>query len=68
MNNWVSYRNGNYDVYINTLNGTKIRKNDLDFLILSFLSQWISNLPTAANMVVKCVTRTPHQMVNTETS
>lgn len=31
MNNWVSYRNGNYDVYINTLNGTKIRKNDLDF-------------------------------------
>ena len=31
MNNWVSYRNGNYDVYINTANGTKIRKNDLDF-------------------------------------
>lgn len=31
MSNWVSYRNGNYDVYINTLNGTKIRKNDLDF-------------------------------------
>ena len=31
MKNWVSYRNGNYDVYINTVNGTKIRKNDLDF-------------------------------------
>ena len=31
MNNWVSYRNGNYDVYLNTVTGTKIRKNDLDF-------------------------------------
>ena len=36
MSNWVSYRNGNYDVYINTLNGTKIRKNDLDY----FDPQW----------------------------
>lgn len=31
MNNWVSYLNGNYTVYINTTNGTKIRKNDLDY-------------------------------------
>lgn len=31
MNNWQSYQNGNYRVYINTQNGTKIRKNDLDF-------------------------------------
>ena len=31
MNNWVKYRNGNYDVMINLENGTKIRKNDLDF-------------------------------------
>ena len=31
MNNWVSYQNGNYTVYINTENGTKIRKNDLDY-------------------------------------
>lgn len=31
MNNWVSYQNGNYTVYINTTNGTKIRKNDLDY-------------------------------------
>ena len=32
MSNWVSYRNGNYTVYFNKSNGTKIRKNDLDFL------------------------------------
>ena len=31
MNNWVSYQNGNYSVHINTMNGTKIRKNDLDY-------------------------------------
>lgn len=36
MNNWVSYQNGNYMCYINTENGTKIRKNDLDY----FDSQW----------------------------
>lgn len=29
---WVTYRNGNYDVFINLENGTKIRKNDLDNL------------------------------------
>lgn len=31
MKEWVKYRNGNYDVILNTKNGTKIRKNDLDF-------------------------------------
>lgn len=31
MNNWVSYQNGNYTVYLNTTNGTKIRKNNLDY-------------------------------------
>lgn len=31
MSNWVSYQNGNYTVHINTMNGTKIRKNDLDY-------------------------------------
>lgn len=29
---WVSYTNGNYDVLLNTINGTKIRYNDLDNL------------------------------------
>ena len=29
---WVKYHNGNYDVYIDLDNGTKIRKNDLDNL------------------------------------
>ena len=29
---WVKYHNGNYDVFINLENGTKIRKNDLDNL------------------------------------
>ena len=32
MNNWVKYRNGNYDVFINLADGTKIRKNNLDNL------------------------------------
>ena len=31
--NWVQYRNGNYNVYIDLDNGTKIRKNDEDCLI-----------------------------------
>lgn len=31
MKEWVKYKNGNYDVILNTKNGTKIRKNDLDF-------------------------------------
>lgn len=29
--NWVSYKNGNYTVALNTAHGTKIRYNDLDF-------------------------------------
>ena len=32
MSNWVKYRNGNYDVFLNLENGTKVRKNDLDNL------------------------------------
>ena len=31
MKNWVSYRNGNYNVHINLEDGTKVRENDLDF-------------------------------------
>ena len=30
-NYWVSYKNGNYTVLLNTKTGTKIRKNDLDY-------------------------------------
>lgn len=29
--NFVQYKNGNYDVFIDLDSGTKIRKNDLDF-------------------------------------
>ena len=29
--NWVSYKNGNYTVALDTAHGTKIRYNDLDF-------------------------------------
>ena len=36
MNKWVTYKNGNYDVFFNTENGTKIRKNDLDFFAPAF--------------------------------
>lgn len=31
--NWVQYKNGNYNVYIDLDNGTKIRKNDEDCFI-----------------------------------
>ena len=31
MNNWINYKNGNYNVSINLDNGTKIRSNNLDF-------------------------------------
>ena len=31
MRNWVSYKNGNYTVSLNILNGTKIRQNNLDY-------------------------------------
>ena len=33
---WVKYHNGNYDVFINLENGTKVRKNDLDNLTPEF--------------------------------
>lgn len=33
MNEWVKYRNGNYDVILNLEDGTKIRRNNLDKLI-----------------------------------
>lgn len=36
MQNWVNYQNGNYTVKLNTVNGTKIRKNDLDFFDAEF--------------------------------
>ena len=35
-NSWVSYINGNYRVYLNLENGTKIRMNDLDNLTPSY--------------------------------
>lgn len=31
MKEWVAYKNGNYNVLLNLVNGTKIRQNDLDF-------------------------------------
>ncbi len=31
MSKWVSYKNGNYTVYLDLVTGTKIRKNDLGF-------------------------------------
>ena len=33
---WVKYHNGNYDVFIDLENGTKVRKNDLDNLTPEF--------------------------------
>ena len=36
INNWKSYSNGNYIIYINTKNGTKIRETYEDVFISSF--------------------------------
>lgn len=36
MSKWVKYRNGNYTVYFNAENGTKIRRSDSDCFIPSF--------------------------------
>ena len=30
-NNWVSYKNGNYNVHLDLVSGTKIRENNLTF-------------------------------------
>lgn len=35
MKAWVNYRNGNYNVCLNLINGTKIRQNSLDYFLPS---------------------------------
>ena len=36
MSNWKTYKNGNYTVRINTVNGTKIRETEDDQFIPAF--------------------------------
>ena len=33
MKAWINYRNGNYNVCLNLINGTKIRQNSLDYFL-----------------------------------
>ena len=54
MNNWVSYRNGNYNVHFNRRNGTKIRKNDLDFFDPEFPESMDIKITNKCSHMCKC--------------
>lgn len=47
---WVKYHNGNYDVLLNTEDGTKIRKNDLESLIPEFPESFDFKICNKCNM------------------
>ena len=48
--NWVQYKNGNYDVYIDLDTGTKIRKNDLDCFAPSTIESMDIKITNRCNM------------------
>lgn len=48
--NFVQYKNGNYDVYIDLDTGTKIRKNNLDFLEASTVESMDIKITNMCNM------------------
>lgn len=48
--NWVQYKNGNYDVYIDLDTGTKIRKNDLDFFEANTVESMDIKITNCCNM------------------
>ena len=48
--NWRMYRNGNYDVWINLEDGTKIRENDLDNLTPEFPESIDLNITNKCNI------------------
>ena len=48
--NWVQYKNGNYDVYIDLDTGTKIRKNDLDCFVPSTVESMDIKITNRCNM------------------
>lgn len=50
MDRIVSYQNGNYTVYIDTTNGTKIRENDLDFFRADFPESMDIKITNRCNM------------------
>lgn len=48
--NWVQYKNGNYNVYIDLDNGTKIRKNDEDYFIPNTVESMDIKITNMCNM------------------
>lgn len=50
MEDWVNYQNGNYQVFMNLKNGTKIRKNDLDFFEPSTVESMDIKITNRCNM------------------
>lgn len=50
MERTVSYKNGNYTVYIDTKDGTKIRENDLDFFRADFPESMDIKITNRCNM------------------
>lgn len=48
--NWVQYKNGNYDVFIDLDTGTKIRKNDLDFFEANTIESMDIKITNCCNM------------------
>lgn len=53
MKEWVSYKNGNYVVKLNTKNGTKIRENDLDFFESDTVESMDIKITNCCNMNCK---------------
>lgn len=50
METWVSYRNGNYTVRLNTKTGTKIRENNLDFFEASTIESMDLKITNCCDM------------------
>ena len=50
MSKWVNYTNGNYKVYINLNNGTKIRETDDDYLEAAFPESFDLKICNRCNM------------------
>ena len=53
--NWVQYKNGNYNVYIDLDNGTKIRKNNEDCFIPNTVESMDIKLTNRCTLGSNCV-------------
>ena len=54
MKDWVSYKNGNYRVFLDLASGTKIRANDLDELIPDTVESMDIKITNQCDMNCKC--------------